>query len=333
MAKVHKMLFFLIVISSTLITISSYSWLGLWVGLEINLLSLIPLMLSPSNSLSTESTIKYFITQAMASMILFIAILVTMSQGWTILEKFPHILVLTALLTKMGAAPFHFWFPDVMVGVEWIPASFILTWQKIAPMTLISYFEISSLIMGLVILSCMVISGVFLINQTSMKKILTFSSINNIGWMLMSIQIQEKVWILYLTVYIISTLVIILFLASNKIEHMAQMMNKPLGPTLNKFTFSLNFFNLASIPPFIMFLPKWLIVEEMMISQDYFMPTSMILLTLISTYMYLQILSGLLLSSTTSKSSKKENSNLIFKVINFMALISLAPTTFLFNKF
>jgi len=120
-------------IAGTLIAISASSWLSTWIGLEINLLSLIPLIKSHNNKYSAESTIKYFITQTIASTIFLFSVIILI-YFHNIQLKIPgSILITTALLIKLGAAPFHFWLPEVIRGLNWEIIYIILTWQKNCP--------------------------------------------------------------------------------------------------------------------------------------------------------------------------------------------------------
>jgi NADH-ubiquinone oxidoreductase chain 2 len=108
-----RLLFYITLIIGTLISISSTSWLGAWLGLEINLLSFIPLMADKHNQFSTEAALKYFLTQALASAILLFAVICI---GLTIHLTFSRILntdplpiiLSSTLILKIGAAPFHF---------------------------------------------------------------------------------------------------------------------------------------------------------------------------------------------------------------------------------
>jgi NADH-ubiquinone oxidoreductase chain 2 len=63
-------------IGGILISISANSWLGAWIGLEINLISFIPLISSQENIFTTEASLKYFIIQALASSTLLFLVLI-----------------------------------------------------------------------------------------------------------------------------------------------------------------------------------------------------------------------------------------------------------------
>jgi len=100
------------------------------------------------------------------------------------------------LLLKRGAAPFHFWFPNVIEGLSWINSLILITWQKIAPLILTSYIIINKIILISVILS-IIIGSLGGLNQTSLRKLMAFSSINHLGWILSAIYSRESLWIIY----------------------------------------------------------------------------------------------------------------------------------------
>ncbi|CAH1384876.1 unnamed protein product [Tenebrio molitor] len=90
-------------------------------GLEINLLSVIPIFSEKKNVFSTEASIKYFITQAIASLILLISVIILLLTNEFINPLINSTLILilnSALIIKLGAAPFHFWFPEVIEGLN-----------------------------------------------------------------------------------------------------------------------------------------------------------------------------------------------------------------------
>nr|WKU83819.1 NADH dehydrogenase subunit 2 [Brachypalpus oarus] len=270
-----KILFFFILMMSTMITISANSWLGAWMGLEINLLSFIPLM-SDNNLMSNESSLKYFLTQALASSILLFSTILFLYQNnfnnQININNFVSMMILSSLLMKSGAAPFHFWFPNVMEGLNWMNALILMTWQKIGSLMLISYLIIKFMMFWCILLS-IIIGSLGGLNQTSLRKLMTFSSINHLGWMLMSMYSNESLWITYFLFYSFLSFNLIFLFNMFKLFHINQLFilfffNKTL-----KFSLFLNLLSLGGLPPFLGFIPKWLTIQYLTFINQLFMLT------------------------------------------------------------
>nr|QXG19152.1 NADH dehydrogenase subunit 2 [Drosophila burlai] len=286
-----KILFITIMIIGTLITVSSNSWLGAWMGLEINLLSFIPLLSDNNNSMSTEASLKYFLTQALAStVLLFSSILLMLKNNMNteINENFTSMIIMSALLLKMGAAPFHFWFPNMMEGLTWMNVLILMTWQKIAPLMLISYLNIKNLLLISVILSA-VIGAIGGLNQTSLRKLMAFSSINHLGWMLSSIMISESIWLIYFLFYSFLSFILTFMFNIFKLFHLNQLFSWFVNSKILKFSMFMNFLSLGGLPPFLGFLPKWLVIQQLTLCNQYFLLTVMMMSTLITLFFYLRI--------------------------------------------
>nr|ALO77515.1 NADH deshydrogenase subunit 2 [Mordellidae sp. GENSP01] len=337
MMKLYKILFFNSLIMGTVIAISSYSWLSMWMGLEINLLSFIPIMSSTKNIYSTESSIKYFLTQALASLILMFSIIILLIKNEFIAPTMNSLILMmmnSALLTKLGAAPFHFWFPEVIEGLSWTNSLILMTWQKIAPMSLIMNTSPNWLFMSAIIVISMTIGGVMGLNQTSLRKLLAFSSINHIGWMLAAMMISMSSWTWYFITYSLLTLNLTLIMKWNKSFLMKQVMNSQMSNKLIKLSFMINFLSLGGLPPFIGFMPKWLVIKSLMSNEQITLSIIMVTLTLISLYIYLRILfSSLILINSESKINFKSTMYWTLSSINVTTSILIVISTLILTSF
>nr|AEZ35027.1 NADH dehydrogenase subunit 2 [Amiota aculeata] len=286
-----KILFFMVLILGTMITVSSNSWLGAWMGLEINLLSFIPLMSDNSNLMSTESSLKYFLTQALASTVLLFSIILLMLKNNMTMEynyMFIQMIMLSSLLLKSGAAPFHFWFPNLMEGLTWMNALILMTWQKIAPLMLISYLNIKELLMISIILS-VIIGALGGLNQTSLRKLMAFSSINHLGWMLSALNISELVWLLYFSFYSFLSITLTFMFNMFKSYHLNQLFTVYFNSKILKFTLFMNFLSLGGLPPFLGFFPKWIVIQQLSFNGQLFLLIILMISTLVTLFFYLRI--------------------------------------------
>nr|WJW73281.1 NADH dehydrogenase subunit 2 [Pygoluciola sp.] len=336
MTKMYKLMFISMLLMSTFISISAYTWLGMWIGLEINLLSIIPIIQN-NKMLSSESSIKYFITQAIASTIIMMSMIMMM---WKF--NFPYTLNSTSnllmimnsgLILKMGMAPLHFWFPEVLEGLNWNNCMLMLTWQKITPMVLIMYNIEFSIFYSMTIITSMIISGIMSINQISIRKLMAFSSINHMGWMMSSMLMEKTVWMLYFVIYSITTINITMMMKN--IFYLNQ-----LFPFLNmtpymKMFFMLNFLSLSGIPPFLGFLPKWMVIQSMIENNMYLISIVMIMFTLVMIYVYMRIMMTSVIMKTNQMNwNLNMNLNInkmSISMLNFLSMTSLILMTIMLN--
>uniref|UniRef100_A0AB38ZGD9 NADH-ubiquinone oxidoreductase chain 2 n=1 Tax=Hexarthrius vitalisi TaxID=617888 RepID=A0AB38ZGD9_9SCAR len=335
MWHLNKILFGSSLALGTMVAISSYSWMGMWMGLEINLLSFIPLISMPKNSYSSESALKYFIAQASASTMLLLSLVILSSKTTYLMEKSDYAMTIlnTSLLLKMGAAPLHFWFPEVIEGLSWTNVAILLTWQKIAPMILLIYSNKTMILMFTIVISCMVVSGIMGQNHLSLRKIMAYSSINHIGWMIAASLFMETVWLVYFVIYTIITLNIVILFKNLNIFYMKQLVLSMSYEPLVKLFFILNFLSLGGLPPFLGFLPKWLTIQIMTENQFFLLSIIMIVSTLATLFFYMRVtFSSFLLSSNSILGLPHPLANkTVITTVNLVTLASLILSTLVFN--
>nr|QXM16909.1 NADH dehydrogenase subunit 2 [Neoneuromus maclachlani] len=322
-----KMIFFICLISGTLITISSNSWLGAWMGLEINLLCFIPLMSSTKNLISNESALKYFLAQALASSILLFSIIsMSLEEGTFFFNKInlTQIMLNSALLLKLGAAPFHFWFPSVMEGLNWFNSLILMTWQKIAPIILISYNNFPFFIYMAIILS-LIIGAIGGFNQTNLRTLMAFSSINHLGWILSALLISESLWITYFLFYVFLSISIISIFMNFKIYHFIQINSHLKSSNMTKFFLFSNLLSMGGLPPFLGFLPKLIVIQNLIKINDFFMIFVMVMTALITLFFYIRIsYSSFMIFSINMKWSKSfYKNNLFLLTLNSISIFGL----------
>nr|YP_009159616.1 NADH dehydrogenase subunit 2 [Metanephrops thomsoni]AKQ49250.1 NADH dehydrogenase subunit 2 [Metanephrops thomsoni] len=325
-----QLMFFSSLSTGMILSISSPTWFGAWAGLELNLMSFIPLIITKNNQYSSEAALKYFLIQALGS-----ALIVFAASTLLVSFNFSHLFLTIALLLKLGAAPFHFWFPQVMEGMNWIQAITLMTIQKIAPMLLISYLSysfISSTIIFYSIILSAIVGAIGGINQMLLRKIMAFSSINHMAWMLSAISISESMWMMYFLFYAIMSSSIALIFHFQQIYQFSQITSNNASPLSNKILMFMSLLSLGGLPPFSGFIPKWMLIQEM--TSTHYFPTLFILLssTLISLYYYLRIsISALVLYAPKMKwASSRRHANTLTPMMTFLNLAGLlVPSVFI----
>nr|WDR45339.1 NADH dehydrogenase subunit 2 [Lasiopodomys gregalis] len=303
---------YMTIMMGPMITVLSSNLFVMWIGLEMNLLALIPLMLNNPNPRSTEAATKYFLTQATASMILLLSILMNFKQlgTWTFQpETDINIVTMTfiSLAIKLGLAPFHSWLPEVTQGIKLDVGLILLTWQKIAPLSILSqYYELIN--PDLLILSALtsVLIGAWNgLNQTQTRKILAYSSIAHMGWMVSILPYNPSLTALNLLVYIIMTIPMFFIFSTHSftsISSMSLMWNKmPMALPM----ISLILMSTGGLPPLTGFLPKWAIITELMKNNNLSLASLMAMAALINLFFYMRLIYSTSLTTFPSNNNSK----------------------------
>nr|AAX94277.1 NADH dehydrogenase subunit 2 [Anolis carolinensis]ABW06629.1 NADH dehydrogenase subunit 2 [Anolis carolinensis]ABW06630.1 NADH dehydrogenase subunit 2 [Anolis carolinensis]AFI39230.1 NADH dehydrogenase subunit 2 [Anolis carolinensis]AFI39318.1 NADH dehydrogenase subunit 2 [Anolis carolinensis] len=291
---------YMIILSSlatgTIITMTSHHWLMAWVGLELNTLAIIPIISTMHHPRSTEAATKYFLTQAAASaLILFSSMTNAWNTGsWDITQPLTspsYILLTMALAMKLGLAPLHFWLPEVIQGSTMTTAFIITTWQKIAPMSLIflTMNNLSTSVFLLMGLLSSLVGGWGGLNQTQTRKIMAYSSIAHLGWMATISSIMTNILIMNLLIYLIMTTSVFLSLIISKSKTIQDTTSTwTLSPTLT-IIMLLSLLSLGGLPPLTGFIPKWLIMEELILQNFNLLISMMAASSLLSLFFYLRL--------------------------------------------
>nr|YP_010568227.1 NADH dehydrogenase subunit 2 [Tupaia glis]UZC57647.1 NADH dehydrogenase subunit 2 [Tupaia glis]UZC57660.1 NADH dehydrogenase subunit 2 [Tupaia glis] len=287
----------LTILLGTLITMSSSHWLLAWMGMEMNMLAFIPVLMKKPSPRSTEAAVKYFITQATASMILMMAILINASYSgqWTITKvsnSTASLLMTIALFMKLGLSPFHFWVPEVTQGVSLQSGMILLTWQKLAPMSILCQIAASldTKITTLAALTSILVGGWGGLNQTQLRKIMAYSSIAHMGWMIAILPYSISATVLNLIIYILITTAVFMILNLNNSTttlSLSQLWNNT--PFLTTMLMIL-LLSLGGLPPLTGFLPKWIIIQEMTKNDNVILPTLMAMMALLNLYFYMRLI-------------------------------------------
>lgn len=283
---------------ATLVIFFSNDYLVAYLGLEFQALVLYVLAASRVNSTySTEAGLKYFVLGSFASCLMLLGIsflygatgllnftdfsLFFASPGFSQEQRqacvLAFLLIVLGLLFKVGAAPFHFWVPDVYTGSSVVVTAFFATLPKLAAWVFLLKLAVSSLYTFVdFFANFFVFSGLFslvvgaygAVSQTSLKRILAFSAIAHTGYLLLGLAAFQTSGIIsnfvYLFVYLLSIFPIFClisfyfpaFISSTAIDSVYGLRylykhNRTAGLLL-----VLSLFSLSGIPPFSGFFAK-----------------------------------------------------------------------------
>nr|YP_009243307.1 NADH dehydrogenase subunit 2 [Mogera robusta]AMR35687.1 NADH dehydrogenase subunit 2 [Mogera robusta]QID76675.1 NADH dehydrogenase subunit 2 [Mogera robusta] len=289
------LILFTVALGTAIVLISSH-WLLIWIGFEMNMLAITPILMKNFNPRSMEAATKYFLTQATASMLLMLAIIInlTFSGQWTTMKMTNYMasmMMTIALIMKLGMAPFHFWVPEVTQGIPLASGMILLTWQKIAPLSVLmqTAHSINTNIMLTTAILSIAVGGWGGLNQTQLRKIMAYSSIAHMGWMAAIMTYNTTMTVLNLMIYIMLTLAVFMLLYINSTTttlSLSHLWNKtPLMSTL----ILMLMLSLGGLPPLSGFMPKWMIINELTKNNSIILPTIMAIMALLNLYFYMRL--------------------------------------------
>nr|ABU49954.1 NADH dehydrogenase subunit 2 [Chirostoma grandocule] len=326
----------------TTITFASSHWLLAWMGLEMNTLAIIPLMAQHHHPRAVEATTKYFLTQATAAAMLLFASTTNawLSGQWEIQHishPVPIAMITLALALKVGLAPLHAWLPEVLQGLDLTTGLILSTWQKLAPFALLLQIQPadSHALIALGLASTLV-GGWGGLNQTQLRKILAYSSIAHLGWMILVLQFSPSLTLLALLTYFVmtfSTFMAFKLNNSTTINMLATSWSK--APALTSIT-PLILLSLGGLPPLTGFMPKWLILQELAKQDLALTATFAALSALLSLYFYLRLTYAMTLTMSPNNlpgtapwrlSSQQATLPLALSSSAATCLLPLAPAT------
>nr|ABV71810.1 NADH dehydrogenase subunit 2 [Tyrannulus elatus]ABV71837.1 NADH dehydrogenase subunit 2 [Tyrannulus elatus] len=291
-----KFIFSISLLLGSIITISSNHWMMAWTGLELNTLAILPLISKSHHPRAIEASTKYFLVQATASTLLLFS---SMCNAWFTgqwdITQLTHpvscMLLTTALSMKLGLAPFHFWFPEVLQGSSLMTSLLLSTIMKFPPtvLLLMTSPSLSPTLLTTMAIASAALGGWMGLNQTQVRKILAFSSISHLGWMTIILIYNPKLTLITFYLYSLTTASIFFMLESTNTLKLSTLMTTwSKIPTLTA-TLMLTLLSLAGLPPLTGFLPKWLTIQELTKQELTTAATIIALLSLLGLFFYLRL--------------------------------------------
>ncbi len=316
---------FLIQLFATLgvmILCSAHNLLTVYLGLETLTLSMYGIVASNRNSIeATESAMKFFILGAIASAIFLYGVSILYGVTGTLsLDLIKDSILLDTLemrialsfmacgiIFKFGAFPFHSWVPDSYQGSNTTAAIYISSVPKIGAFALISRLFLDSMnamsdFWSILILSAgllsIIIGNLIALVQMNFRRMLAYSAIGHIGFILLSFSIVNTDGIsasmTYLIMYLIMTIAafaLIESIASEDYQHIELGDLKGLSKSHPLIAFMLLFcmFSMVGIPPFIGFYAKWIVLSELVNNGMIWFALIGIIMSVIAAYYYLRV--------------------------------------------
>nr|AEA37939.1 NADH dehydrogenase subunit 2 [Heteronotia spelea] len=300
--------------TSTVIIMASHHWLLAWLGLELNTLSILPIIMRSNHPRTTEAATKYFLIQTTAATLILLASTMNAWQtgSWNIMQSSSPIattITTTAIMMKLAIAPAHLWYPEILQGTTMTTALIISTWQKIAPLTLLYLLinHLSTNTMLLLGLLSALLGGWAGLNQTQTRKIMAFSSISHMGWLVTALCLSPSLTTLTMITYLIMTTTMFLSLTMSSSKTLLDLGTSWTHSPILLTTTMLTLLSLAGLPPLTGFMPKLLILKELVTTKLLALSTALALTSLpnLAFYTRMAYLSTLTIPPNTTNSEYK----------------------------
>ena len=320
--RYEYILFILFAILGSFVLISSDNFLTAFIGLELQSLSLyLMAAFNTKNLNSNEAGIKYFSLGALSSGFLLFGISMiyfdTASFTFQNLADFSTIsevglaLVLIALFFKVSAAPFHIWTPDVYEGSPTISALFFASLPKFASLIFlfriyhelnISKIDSLNYIFQLVCAISLLVGVYGAITQKVIKRLLAFSSINHIGFILLAIMsyqyMSEGTIFFYLIIYLVTifgvfSVILNLRTSEGEIILLTGLNGLKASSRSKAISMLVFLFSLAGIPPFAGFFAKFFILSASINEGLYLLSVIAVISSVIAAFYYLSVIKNM----------------------------------------
>ncbi len=338
-----------------MLMVSSNNLMSMYLAIELQSLALYVAAAIKRDSLaSAESGVKYFILGALSSGILLYGLsliygftgTMSFSEINSVLTKldklnlgliFGLVFVMVGLAFKVSAVPFHMWTPDVYEGAPNSITAFFAIVPKIAAVALIYrfclvpfenfYIEWKQIVIFLSIAS-MFLGAIAAISQSNIKRLLAYSSIGHVGYILIALAASNEDGIkaasIYMFSYMIMNIAIFSIILSIKIKNeflieINDLQGLSKSNPIVSLSIAIIMLSMAGIPPFIGFFGKFYVFIAAIKKELYLLSVLGVIASVISAFYYLRIIKVMYFDE------KNEEKNLNFK-ISFQSMLVLCSS-------
>lgn len=310
------------------VMVSAYSFLTIYLGLELNSLALYAMVAMHKTSRpSTEAAMKYFVMGALASGLLLYGIsmiygatgtveiftLANMLQAGahqqTLVLSMALVFVLAGVIFKFGAVPFHMWVPDVYDGAPTSVTLFIASAPKIAAFAITMRILVEALpsltvqwqhVLVVISVLSMFTGNVLAIAQTNIKRMLAYSSIAHIGYALLGVLAGPdsaqgySAAMFYVTTYVLVAagafaVIALLSTADVELDQLEDYRGLNARNPWLAFMMLILMFSMAGVPPTVGFFAKLGLLEALVEAHYVWLAAVALLFAIIGAYYYLRI--------------------------------------------
>jgi NADH-quinone oxidoreductase subunit N len=245
----------------------------------------------------TEAGIKYFVLGALSSGLMLMGITIVYAQTGTtdleMIESTSRELIIIGLLFKLGAAPFHMWVPDVYEGAATIITTYFAVVPKIAYLGVLMKMGGGDLVLLAGVVSILV-GSIGAINQTKVKRMLGYSGVGHVGFMLIGVGVGTyaslQATMVYMLIYVIMTINSFAIVRNQGIGKIVELRGLSRRNGVLGMTMGLGLMSIAGVPPLAGFYNKYLVIMSAITAGELVIGLVAILLSVISGYYYVRLI-------------------------------------------
>jgi NADH-quinone oxidoreductase subunit N len=349
----------LFAILGMMVLISAHSLLTIYLGLELLSLSLYAMVaMHRKSTAASEAAMKYFVLGAIASgMLLYgmsmvygvtgnlelgsIAASIGSDTNNTLLV-FGLVFILVGIAFKLGAVPFHMWVPDVYQGAPTCVTLFIASAPKLAAFAMAMRLLVDGLhplvsdwqgMLIILSLLSMAAGNIIAISQTNIKRMLAYSTIAHIGYLLLGIlsgtasgYAGSMFYIITYALMSMGAFAMIILLGrkgfeADELDHFKGLSDR--SPWF-AFIMLILMFSMAGVPPFLGFWGKWFVLKELVDAGFVWLAAAAVFFSIIGAYYYLRVIKLMYFDKADSMTAIKASKQMRFALsVNGLALLIL----------
>nr|YP_009946907.1 NADH dehydrogenase subunit 2 [Petalocephala chlorophana]QOH91212.1 NADH dehydrogenase subunit 2 [Petalocephala chlorophana] len=273
-----KLLFLIFMTVGVMVSLSCNSWIMVWSGMELFLLSFVPYFCSYS-FVSSECSMSYFLIQGFSSSLFIFSFIFLLMSELYLLKS----IMCFSLLLKLGCAPFHMWVLGVVSGMSYDSLFIFFSFSKLPPFFLLSYISYN---LFLFILLSLFFGSVGGLNHSSLSSLLGFSSVFNMGFLMYLFNLSS-LWFFYFFCYCLMVLFVLYFLYFYNFIYLNHIFIGGFDLFMS-ISFWVLFLSLGGIPPMFGFFVSLISIELSLMMMDYLISFFMVIFSLIVLFYYMR---------------------------------------------
>ena len=356
----------ILVLLGSLVVLFCDNLIILYLGLELQTFSMF-ILISKNRVLikGAEAGLKYFILGALSSGLLLLGVTFLFINSIPLSMKEINVvgdfnllssniailLIILSLLFKLAIFPLHFWIPDIYEGSSWEVVCLLSTIPKISIISVIlqilgfsNFFIICSIF-------SIIIGTIGAVNQTKLRRLLAYSGITHMGFILLSLSIigikTYEAGFIYLVIYILSLLGVFFVIYSSfpsNVDYIIELGGLNISNKILALTWGVLFLSIAGIPPLSGFISKWLVLLSVIEYKYIFCSVVAVMLSAIAAAYYLRIVKIIFFQKRASYMNwvyimKPKNTSIMIRdyflgfILYFSLFLILNPSFIVFSSY